>query len=335
MMKRLWSLLLCLTISLLLARNLAARPQVDASLDTAAMRIGDPLTLTLSVRSDPGETVRFPDLVQSIGKFEQISIGPPQRYEEGSGAVLERRSFRITTFETGRQEVPALPFVVMRADGKVDTLLTRALAVQVRSLLADTTASEVRPLKDLIGAPRLWHRLALWALLGLAVLAGLYYLWRRYLKRRDSRLREAGEPLAPPRPPYQAALEELERIKGLGLIEKGEIKLFHILVSDAIRKYLAAVFGVEALDMTTWELMYALEETVADKALKERIRDFLEACDLVKFAKYKPPLVEINAVFNLACDLVEKAGATAAAEAETAPVQAAAGPDGGSSAVTA
>jgi hypothetical protein len=86
-------------------------------------------------------------------------------------------------------------------------------------------------------------------------------------------------------------LEELDRIKALGLIEKGEIKQFHILISNAIRRYILDLYGIEAPDMTTWELCEALRpERILGEAKAGEFQEFLEACDLVKFAKYKPPV---------------------------------------------
>ena len=285
---------------------LRAATQVDAHLDTTRLRIGDPLTLTLSVRTDPGESVRFPDLTSSLGEFEVLSSLPPQKYEEEQGAALEQQSYKVTTFETGEQTLPGLPFVVMSADGSVDTLYTPEIQVSVVAVVKDTTAAEVRPLKGLIGVPRLWHKLAAWGVAALVLLGVLIYAWRRYLARRQARLLEQFRPGKPSKPAHLEALDELDRIKSLGLIEKGQTKLFHILVSEAIRHYIARRFGLDVLEMTTWELALALEEKNLDQHWRTLTGEFLQGCDLVKFAKYKPQIVEINATFNKAYEIVEK-----------------------------
>ena len=288
------------------AGTLRAATQVDARLDTTRLRIGDPLTLTLTVRTDPGESVRFPDLTDSIGEFELLSSLPSQKYQEEQGATLEQRSYQVTSFETGALAVPELPFVVMHAGGSVDTLYSPEIQVEVAALVTDTTAAQIRPLKGLIGVPKLWHKLAAWGVAALALLGVLIYLWRRYLARRRARLLEEFAPITPSKPAHLEALDELDRIKSLGLIEKGQIKLFHILVSDVVRQYIHRRFGVDALEMTTWELALALEGKTLDPGMRELISEFLQACDLVKFAKYKPQIVEINATFNKAYEIVEK-----------------------------
>jgi len=292
--------------ALLAPVNLAALDQVDARVDTTLMRIGDRVTLTLTVHSDPGESVQFPEIESSLTGFELLTALSPQKYQEEQDTLFERRSYIITTFETGPQTIPRLPVAVMKADGTVDTLFTPEIRIQVENLVTDTTQAALRPLRELIAVAKRWHEIALWGSLALAALVLLIFLWRRYLKKRADRLR-GKLPEAPARPAHLVALDELDRIKSLGLIEKGQIKTFHILVSEVVREYIQARFGVEAPEMTTWELMYELEDAGrVGSSVRGLIGEFLEACDLVKFAKYKPRIVQINATFNQAYEIVEK-----------------------------
>jgi hypothetical protein len=305
--KRMLFRLIILAAAVTWSGSLKAASRVDATVDTSSILIGDPLQLILTASTGPGETVRFPDVANNLGKFELLSSSEIERVESDDGSTVQRRRCRVTTYEIGWLAIPPLRFVSMGADGSVDTLFTPEIDIQVASLLSDSTATEVQPLKALVPAAKLWHRIALWtAAILLLVVLPLIYAWRRYLARRAAKLLEAAMPLTPGRPAHLVAFDELDRIKSLGLIEKGRIKLFHELVSASIRTFIAARFRVDSLEMTTWEVMIALENKLTGESLLyERFRDFLEACDLVKFAKYKPPLVEINSVFNLAYDLVE------------------------------
>jgi len=309
-------------VLLVWAGLLNAGPKVDAGLDTTSILIGDPLWLTLTVSAGPGETVRFPEVADKLGKFELLTSTAVERLESDDGSTVQRRRFKVTTYETGRQSIPRLEFVAMGRDGSMDTLYTPELAVEVISLLSDTTGTEVKPLKALVPAPKLWHRLVFWAAaIVFLVVVPLIFAWRRYLARRTARLLEAARPVVPLRPAHLSAFDELDRIRSLGLIEKGKIKLFHELVSATIRNYMAARFSIDALEMTTWEVLAALENKLpGDDRLYDSFRNFLEACDLVKFAKYKPPLVQINSVFNLAYELVES---TRLVESEQAGIPAA------------
>ncbi len=291
---------------LLFCASPSVASQVQARLDSSRARIGDRLTLTVTAHSEAGETIQFPDLKSHLDKLELLDELPAERVQEEGGAALIRRSWVIAAFETGQLEIQGLPFAVMHADGVVDTLWTEPQQVDVASLVQDTLNAQIRPLRDLVEVPRLWKRIAFWATIGLAVLVILILLWRKYLKRRAARL--AGDLSAVPlRPAHLEALDELDRIKSLGLIEQGELKRFHILVSEAVRRYLEARYGVVAPEMTTWELTATLQPRKdIDSAIKELTSGFLEDCDMVKFAKYVPKIVEINATFNRAYEIVEK-----------------------------
>ncbi|MFC1544671.1 hypothetical protein ACFL4X_00750 [Gemmatimonadota bacterium] len=306
--KRLFAWILSGAVLIALAAvRLQAVSQVDARLDTTQARIGDRLTLTLIAHSAAGETVQFPDLESSLDKFEVLAELPTERVEGESGSALTRNSYVLTSFDTGPLQIPQLPFTVMDSAGIVDTLWSSLIDVEILSLVQDTLNAELRPLRGLVDVPGLWKRFVLWGAAALVLLVLLVYLWRAYLKRRAKRLAASLKTTRPSRPAHLVALDELDRIKLLGLIEKGEIKLFHILISEAVRHYLDSRYAVDAPEMTTWELMAELEpRRDIDGEFKELIRVFLSACDLVKFAKFKPLIVEINSTFNQAYEIVEK-----------------------------
>ena len=72
------------------------------------------------------------------------------------------------------------------------------------------------------------------------------------------------------------------------MLQRGEVKHYHIRVSEIIRGYLHARYGVDALEMATVEVMEGLAGVVMADDARDEIRRFLETCDLVKFAKMTP-----------------------------------------------
>ena len=72
-------------------------------------------------------------------------------------------------------------------------------------------------------------------------------------------------------------------------------KPFCILVSDTIRFYLEECFDFRAPERTTEEFLHELQDTdLLTAEQKERLGEFLESCDLVKFAKYEPREPELR-----------------------------------------
>jgi hypothetical protein len=94
------------------------------------------------------------------------------------------------------------------------------------------------------------------------------------------------KPGPPPKLPREIALEELEHIRCE--IEKMNPYQFSIRVSDILRRYVTQQYGVPATRQTSIEFLTAAAKATSfstdDKSLLE---DFLNRCDLIKFAKYE------------------------------------------------
>lgn len=95
-------------------------------------------------------------------------------------------------------------------------------------------------------------------------------------------------------------------------------KPFVIVVSDALRGYLEERFQFHAPERTTEEFLYELQATpLLDAKQKQSLGEFLQRCDLVKFARYEPTEAEMRELHSAAYRLVE----------ETEPKPEAAGPE--------
>ena len=94
------------------------------------------------------------------------------------------------------------------------------------------------------------------------------------------------KPPAPPKLPGDIALEELERISSE--IERMSPYLFSIRVSDILRKYVTQQHGLPATRQTSIEFLTALAKAASfSSEEKSLLEDFLNRCDLIKFARYE------------------------------------------------
>src|SRR5881397_3693456 len=122
------------------------------------------------------------------------------------------------------------------------------------------------------------------------------------------------KPLVPPKPPREIALEELERISRE--IERMSPYQFSIHVSDILRKYVTQQHGVPATRQTSIEFLTALAKaspfSIEEKSLLE---DFLNRCDLIKFARYEATTSDSELLLGEAIRFV-KGGEIATAEPE-------------------
>jgi hypothetical protein len=99
-------------------------------------------------------------------------------------------------------------------------------------------------------------------------------------------LAQRRKPELPPKSPREIAVEELEQIRPQ--IERMSPYQFSIRASDILRRYVTQQYGVPATRQTSIEFLSAAAKAASfssdDKSLLE---DFLNRCDLIKFAKYE------------------------------------------------
>ena len=94
------------------------------------------------------------------------------------------------------------------------------------------------------------------------------------------------KPPLPPKLPRQIALEELERI-GCEIQTMSPYQ-FSISVSDILRKYVTQQYGLPATRQTSIEFLTAVAKASPFSAEeKSLLEDFLNRCDLIKFARYE------------------------------------------------
>ena len=109
------------------------------------------------------------------------------------------------------------------------------------------------------------------------------------------------------RPAHEIALERLNALLAEKLVEAGKIKEFYEKLSYIIRLYIEHRFDVKAPERTTEEF---LQEASASSELpdnyKDKLKEFLMHCDMVKFAKYAPTQDEIGKSTDLARNFIEE-----------------------------
>ncbi|MCG8556091.1 MAG: hypothetical protein MJD61_12525, partial [Proteobacteria bacterium] len=149
------------------------------------------------------------------------------------------------------------------------------------------------------------REILLWGGLGLVALLTVgigFYVWRR--KRAGKGL--LPEKVEPPRPAHEIAFEQLNELKKSSLLKDGQTKQYYIEISDIIRRYIEGRYFIRAVELTTFELIQELEKARVEDEFVRAIQEFLEFCDLAKFAKYVPTSEENELSLIRAFDIVEK-----------------------------
>jgi hypothetical protein len=142
----------------------------------------------------------------------------------------------------------------------------------------DLATNDIRAIRPPIDLPNEWAWIW-WTLLALA-LAGAFLVWWFHYRHKTAPI-----PQIPVVPPHVRAKQKLA--EALPLIH--DARQFCTLVSDTIRVYLEERFQFHAPDRTTEEFLLELQNS-PDLApdQKSSLGQFLESCDLVKFARLEP-----------------------------------------------
>jgi hypothetical protein len=162
--------------------------------------------------------------------------------------------------------------------------------------VAAGVTNALRDIKPPVEIPSGWLWLA-WTVAALALALAGYALWMRHQKSR------AQAAWVPPVPPHVRARRKLQ--EALALI--GQPRPFCIMVSDTLRLYLEERFDFRAPERTTEEFLHELRATrLLTEEQKQSLGDFLQRCDLVKFARHEPHQNELQQLHQSALRLVDE-----------------------------
>ena len=136
-----------------------------------------------------------------------------------------------------------------------------------------------------------WLSIALGVISAIALLV-LLWLWLRPQR------------LLSPKSAYELALEKLEKARAL--LREDNPMPYAVFVSETIRTYLGQRFQSPSTRRTTEEFFRQMASDPATPLAEHRdlLRDFLQSCDLVKFARYHPTLTELEGVQQRATTFV-------------------------------
>lgn len=275
---------LALFLGLLFAPAFMMQAQnvVEAKLDTADILIGEQVQLSLSVKTDKGRDVQFPEYPpqgEMVPGVEVIAASPVDTLLHNDGARLELlRRYTVTSFDSALYALQ--PAVVIGAD----TLLPRtAVGLKVTSVPVDTLHPEqfCDPYGP-VDVPFEFNRaLALMLLLAVLLAVAALIVWKRTRRIRPRRT-ERVEPLPPS--PREAALALLRPLQEQRVPEtQEEYKRYYVDLTTALRRYIASRFDIDAMNMTTSQIAASLDNLPETE--RGELPQLLSTADLVKFAR--------------------------------------------------
>jgi len=264
--------------------------KVKAVIDSTHVLIGDQFNLRLELEQPKDLQVAFPQIGDTIpGGIEVIEQSPLDTFKLDESEQLKIiKNLTITSFDTGRNVVPAFKFKLAQ-DNMQQDLETLPAEFFVHGMAIDTTKGPV-DIKHPYAAPVTLAEASPYILGAILILAIAFFIFY-YIQRRKKNKPVFGKPAKPGEAPHVIALRELERIKeAKHWLEPTQIKLFYSEVSDTLRQYIEERFDVNAMEYTTDETMQAFnrQKDLLTEKSRTQLKDILSLSDLVKFAKFQP-----------------------------------------------
>ena len=167
---------------------------------------------------------------------------------------------------------------------------------ELQEMLQDSIA--VAPIKPIFDEPLQFEDFKLLLIsLGILIAAVMLVYFTR-IKKRELETKEVKEEIIPA---HLVAMQKLDVLKSKELWQKGKIKEYQSELTFIIREYLENQFNVNALEMTTDEILKA----IPDKVDQQKLRNILQIADMVKFAKAKPPADIHNRFLEMAYEIIK------------------------------
>jgi hypothetical protein len=273
----------------------------------AAPRLGDSITLTLTVEAEAEVEVEMPT-GEAVGRFSIANFTPRSETTAGGGTRHTQR-YTLLAPMSGLQRIPSLriEFVDQRPgqaqgnDGGVvaHELLTEEISLEIASVDPEgTVTAKLRPIRGSLEPPRI-SALDRWlpgmAGVGVLIIAIILFLLLRGRSRGQARISA-----------YDKAMTELAALEKRGLPGEEEADAWYVDLSGIVRRYLEDRYGLRAPELTTEEFLREAQRSHQLSEHRSLLSSFLESCDQVKFAGYRPGETESRDALSLARRFLEE-----------------------------
>ncbi|MDD7342060.1 MAG: cell wall anchor protein [Bacteroidales bacterium] len=299
-------------------RAAAAPTTVKARLDSAVLLMGNVTTLHIEVVQDKGVKGYFPaDRLDTLMAAVEVAGRPKcDTMDLGNNRIQINKSLIIQSFDSGMYMLPPVAYITGADTLKSNGVTLKVVPVKVNQQggVQDFKPVEQVPFKLFDWVPDFisdywWIYLLVFLLVACSLAA--YFVW----------FRKGINPLKPVKkrlPPYDEAMQGLAELKQRQLWQNGEEKEYYTVLTDILRVYIFRRFKVNAVEMTSSQIVDTLKKNEETKAVNEQLSEILAMADFVKFANVKPIADDNDMAYQRALHFVEA----------TRPVEAPAAADG-------
>ncbi len=273
---------------------------VYGGLDTTSVSIGDIARFQVWAMGAGERKIDFP-----LMEIDDSNVNVSEGTEiEGEFAGDKGIEFQITFWDTGSFVIPPYAVQVLNAEeDQVEyTIATDSVEVTVQSLISEAEPV-LRDIKPPVSIPTIIPWEIIFSFLGIALsVVALIWMWR---KRVQAENEDKPQIIVPSKPPYEVAMEKLDRLRNQSTCTSNEVKIYYADLSYLLREYLEHQYFVRAIEMTTSEIEDARHLIPADQEKLDLVLEMLKRSDLAKFARYRPDISDCKKDLNVIGDYLK------------------------------
>lgn len=279
-------LFIAIVLSFLQGTKLYAQQTlIDVSIDSAAILIGEQTVLHLTVTTDNGKNVIVPIPNDTLMTgVEVLNIAKADTTVIDNNMLLIKQDILVTSFDSSLYLLP--PFKVI---DQTDTIYSNQVALKVSTIPVNIDKpDEFNDIKETWDPPFVladYYLLIYGVLFACFLICLIGYILKRLRNRQSIIPFKKQEPKLPP---FEMAMKELDEIKQQKLWQQGRNKEYYTLLTDTLRKYMVNRFGINAMEMTSGEILELIRLESEANSSYNSLKQILELADFVKFAKLHP-----------------------------------------------
>jgi hypothetical protein len=200
--------------------------------------------------------------------------------------VQQHIQLTITSFDSGAYYIAPFKFIINK--DTANPLYTEPLHLLVNTVATDTSLTKVKDIKPPYDEPFDWKWYLPYAYWGLAILAAIIILILIIIKLNKKKPQEVIIE-KPKIPAHITALETLEKIKQEAIWKDNKTKEYYSSIADTVRLYIEERFNINALELTSDEIIKIFKAQVIDSESKSKYKsniNLIGFCEVCKTNSY-------------------------------------------------
>ncbi len=281
-----------------LAANAAS---LTARMDSAHIGIGRQTAVHLTLTQPKDQDFELQVEKDSTGKVDVVKLRQSDTTDMG-GSLEIKQDVIITSFDSGSCIIPPFKYVNIRSG---ETVSTNPMALEVNNDIeikldeaGQPDSTSVKDIKDIMTLGFDWAKFFTILLIILLVAILGFLAWKfgwPYIQKYLNKKKAEKEGLAVPEEPEivlpidVVAINKLDEIKAKRIWkDSNRIKEYYTDVTDTLREYFCSRFNINAMEMTSDEILDELKYKTDAMPIIQELKNILNKADMAKFAKAIP-----------------------------------------------